>query len=339
MFSAFPQLPLELREEIWRYCLPYRVRELDRSEYDLYEVEGESEIPCWLHHITSMNTRPPAIWSVCHEARRVAQETGRVSDPFSLRPADSKWYSYLQIHDRWEDSQRDSVHMNWPAMTTYDDDGYGMPLRALSFDALRLSGKASIMFTFLHSCLKPDPGEKVAIFAHPPSPGGCYPHEDGMAHLRVYRRAMLSDTRALRHLDNWSVVMKTVVIHQDIRIAAMTGLFGLLGDALVQIVDVDEVERMADLLRLARNCEQGFNVTARQDFEPLNLQEVNEAVKQTLIERGYGDMVPKVRPAVLFRLCPRMCNRLGRAVTPPPRPIGMGRGFVSFWLDNPKARR
>ncbi|KAK6434680.1 hypothetical protein LTR95_009136 [Oleoguttula sp. CCFEE 5521] len=252
MSSAFPQLPRELREYIWGYCLPYRVRESNRPEYDLYEVEGEGEIPCWLHHITSMNTRPPAVWSACREERRIAQETGR-------------------------DSQRDSVHMNWRAMTTYDDNGYGMPLRALSFDALRLSGKASIMFTFLRSCLKPDPGEKVAIFAHPPSPDGCYPREDGLAHLRVYRRAMLSDTRALRHLDNRSVVMNTVVIHQDARIAAMTGLFGHLGDVLVQVVDVDEVDRMAALLTLGRNCEQPFNVTVRQDFEPLNLQEVNEA--------------------------------------------------------------
>nr|OQO24045.1 hypothetical protein B0A51_05015 [Rachicladosporium sp. CCFEE 5018] len=227
--------------------------------------------------------------------------------------------------------------MNWRAMTTYDDDAYGMPLRALSFVALQLFGKASIMFSFLDSCLKPHPGEEVARFAHPSSPGGVYPHESGMEHVQAYRRAMLSDTRALRHLDKWSVVMKTVVIHQDIRIAAMTGLFGLLGDALVQVIDVDEAEKMADLLSLARECEQSFNVTARQSFEPLNLQEANDTIKQTLSERGYEDMVPKVRPAVLFRLCPRKCNRIGRAVTPPPRPIGIGRGFVSSWPENPRA--
>ena len=79
VFHLFPQLPPELREEVWRYCLPYRVFELDHpAHFNVFEYppEDENAVPCMLGITTVMNGRPPLICRVCRESRAVASKAG-----------------------------------------------------------------------------------------------------------------------------------------------------------------------------------------------------------------------------------------------------------------------
>jgi len=67
--------------------------------------------------------------------------------------------------------------------------------------------------------------------------------------------------------------MRTVVVHCDRSTAAATGLFGLLCDAIVQIVDVvDEEGRAKALLDLARDSEDIYRATVKQDFQAPDLK-------------------------------------------------------------------
>jgi len=74
------------------------------------------------------------------------------------------------------------------------------------------------------------------------------------------RYALRKDLAALRQMASWLVVVQTVVVHCDRGKVATRGLFGLLCDAPVQIVDVAEVCRVEALFQLARDCEDRYRV-------------------------------------------------------------------------------
>lgn len=109
MFRPFSELPPELREEIWRYCLPYRFRELDMPLAD--NVYWDQPQPCKLQDTSWKNSRPPLIYNACHEARAVACRAGSVQKPvYDL--ADADWYSATLIKEVWHDPLRESLHLN-----------------------------------------------------------------------------------------------------------------------------------------------------------------------------------------------------------------------------------
>ncbi|KAK4952421.1 hypothetical protein LTR10_009227 [Elasticomyces elasticus] len=116
-FPLFPQLPLELREEIWRFCLPNRVHELDRPlAENVYDVDEDHPAPCHLQRTSLVNGYPPLISRVCRESRAVAHETGR--------------FLPLDQQDRIVEA-RDSVHLNWTRayeVDFYYTEGDGSPL-------------------------------------------------------------------------------------------------------------------------------------------------------------------------------------------------------------------
>ncbi|THX93107.1 hypothetical protein D6D08_02221 [Aureobasidium pullulans] len=134
-FHPFPRLPLELREEIWRLCLPYRVS------------EREDPNDC------RSNKRPPLLARVCRESRRVASATGKWM-PFlvwrndvcsSEIPCEADWKTGKVIdHGNWQDTSRDSAHMNWTP--SYDVDFGpqidGHPLTTIAQEAKLLNGHA-----------------------------------------------------------------------------------------------------------------------------------------------------------------------------------------------------
>nr|OQO24050.1 hypothetical protein B0A51_05020 [Rachicladosporium sp. CCFEE 5018] len=324
---SFARLPLELREQIWRYCLPHRICEIDVPEAAfVFGVEEETPAPCELYQTTNDNGLPPVIWSVCREARRIAQETGQVANFAVRRPVDARWSSTTAVGSHWEDTERDSPHMNWNVIYSASFQSHGLPLRALAWDALHLSGRASLTYQFLSSCPRPYPGEINPLYAEPPS---LMSVDEQTEYRQAERRAKLADTRALRHLQDWRVIMRTVVVHQNLRTAAATGSFGLLGDAPVQILDAADTEHVEALLDVAKACEHNFNVTVRQDFQSVDVAAAEVAIKHVLLELGYGDMITKVRPAIMFRLCTHMCNRPSqppRNTTLPPAGRGRGRG-------------
>ncbi|KAK4938100.1 hypothetical protein LTR10_021421 [Elasticomyces elasticus] len=240
-FHYFPQLPPELRDEIWRYCLPQRIRELDiplaENVYDL-KLGQEQILPCQLQNTTSINGRSPLIQRVCRESRAVANETGSHptrSDEGSIAGTEI-WNSSTVRDDVWRDPTRESVHLNWSRVYEVDfwSDGPGSPIEFLAWHVTRLGGVGS----FMAECISSSYGPQW-------SPG-----DWSFCHDRNRKK----DFAALQTHPRWLVVMQVIVVHLDARAAATMGLFGLLGDSCVQIVDVAEKARVKEYFDRAEHC-------------------------------------------------------------------------------------
>ncbi|KAI1780993.1 hypothetical protein F4818DRAFT_436188 [Hypoxylon cercidicola] len=83
-FPRFPELAAELRLLIWRFALPCRVFEI-RQETVSVKQDGEADVAKDLDHdawrvrnsdLVAVLLAPPALLSVCREARRFASRTG-----------------------------------------------------------------------------------------------------------------------------------------------------------------------------------------------------------------------------------------------------------------------
>ncbi|KAG9941005.1 hypothetical protein KCU90_g5191, partial [Aureobasidium melanogenum] len=308
-FHPFPRLPLELREEIWRFCLPHGVYEMDfpiaRFVYDALEEEDEN-IPCWLWKTSKSNVRPPLLTRVCRESRRVAFARGKwVSDLDWRRdawsfedPCEADWKTGKVIdHGHWEDTFRDSAHMNWTSI--YDIDFgprmQGHPLTSLAQEAKRLNGTASFMF----ECIL----EPYGIFeSEPYDKPISYPLEG-----RPISPERQENLAALKLLPEWLVVVRVVVIHLDLGRAADSGLFGLLGDEVIQVVDAT-LPLASQLYALAEHCERGAPAIAcAQDFVRMSTDDMDAMVKRVAYKVFHEHEVGKrLRPAIMFRLCTEM---------------------------------
>lgn len=78
-FHPFPRLPTELRLQIWRLCLPYRVWDTDLpTDEGLYidEPNADGFYPCIVIPTAKLNGLPPVVTRVCQESRNVAKESG-----------------------------------------------------------------------------------------------------------------------------------------------------------------------------------------------------------------------------------------------------------------------
>jgi hypothetical protein len=310
-FHPFPRLPLELREGIWRLCLPYRVYEMDEVNaamvYDVLEPE-EDNIPCWLYSTSKSNVRPPFITRVCRESRRVACATGkwvsrlrwrRGTGSFG-RPHEADWNTGNVI-DRgfWQDASRDSVLLNWTSLYDIDFGPImdGHPLTSLAQEAKRLNGSASFML----DAMTVDIGE-----------GEPYdePISDWFESIPL-GKGKQEDLAALKLLPEWMVVVRVVVIHLDLGRAADSGLFGLLGDEIIQVVDAT-LPLASQLYELAERCEHGASaVKIAQDFTRMSANDMDVMVNRVALKVFHDHEVGKrLRPAIMFRLCTRMCNHI-----------------------------
>ena len=97
-FHPFPQLPPELREEIWRYCLPYQARELDVRLAD--NVYWNEPRPCQLQDTSLQNSHPPLLTRICRESRAVALKAGVLLTD-NTQPASADWYVATTISQSW----------------------------------------------------------------------------------------------------------------------------------------------------------------------------------------------------------------------------------------------
>ncbi|CAD0081629.1 unnamed protein product, partial [Aureobasidium vineae] len=226
-FSLFSRLPTELREEIWRCCLPHRVSEMDYpADFIVYgSFDDDDKVPCSLQSTSNNNGRPPLLTRVCHLA-------------YSIE---------------------------------------GNPVESLVRESKRLNGSASIMLHYI---------------------------SDGFRRYSKQR-----DLAVFKLLPKWLVVTRVIVIHLDSAQAAKTGLFGLLGDAPVQVVDAYS-PLASQLYELAETCERGaYALTAAQNFARMSADDMNAMVKRQAFEvfQEY-DLLKRMRPAIMFRLCTQMCN-------------------------------
>lgn len=313
-FPRFKELPPELRLAIWRECLPWRVYEVDephaRSIFDAYpSLESPDEVPCTLACTSYMNARPPVITRVCQESRKFAFKQGAlVVEDSSLVLEAARWSANNLIRGPvWRDKQRDIVHLNWHSLYKsafrMSGDSEGQPLRYLDF----LLGNSTLSGSFTAAYLQPQVSwTGPAIWWGPSSLPVSYRTPDGDP---------LPFVEVLSHRPEWLLVMRSVVVHATLRDGAASGLFGLLGDAPVQIVDMADVAKMDAFYALAHACEDKGDVKYTQNFHRDDIRELELRIASVL-KLSYECAEPtfRLRPAVMFHLCPLMCNHLGQEV-------------------------
>ena len=296
-FPLFPKLPTELREAIWRLCLPYRVSELDLPVPDL--VFDKGQLACELQATTQANNLPPLVSRVCHESRSVAFKAGSILS-FDNRdpPLEARWSSNLMMGDRWRDRARGSVHLNWQAVYEAEwDYTDGSPLHALAWETSQVSRGGSLTIEYLEdSCLSTNELDLG------PRPRMGYP----MRHLDRFH-----DLEALKQRSDWLVVMHTIVIHCDLKKAVATDLFGLFGDARVHVISVAQEAKIEAFLTFAETCERQGPVTVRQSFHRQSAGMMKQRLRKVVMEQFQSEeLMAAVRPAIMFRLCTRMCNHV-----------------------------
>lgn len=328
-FHPFSRLPLELRQEIWRLCLPHRVTEMDYTRadivFDVFDPDNLAELgygvgellrwhkdntPCELHPTSKSNVRPPLLTRVCRESRRVALATGKWVPMLQWRPnapsLDNPWEADWRTgnvidHGYWEDASHDSAHMNWTPAYDVDFgpvDPRGHPLTSLAKEAKRLNGTASFMLDAMTDSWERDP-YTTSTFSYTALP------EDPQMSQREQNLA------ASKQLPEWMVVVEMVIIHLDIGRAADSGLFRLSGDEIIQVVDAT-LPLAERLYALAEHCERGAAaVTAAQDFTRMSADDMDAMVKRAASEvTDDPDVLKRLRPAIMFRLCTEMCNHI-----------------------------
>ncbi|KAL4804668.1 hypothetical protein BDV18DRAFT_26726 [Aspergillus unguis] len=276
-FSLFPKLPPEIRCMIWRECLPRRVVEIDIQPDDL-TWDLDNTPPCRnICRIPNINEAPPLIARVCRESRDIAFEHGgpQLPDPGN---EDTARFGYFMAERPWLDTARDTVHLNWCVGADFEHKTFtwGDPLRCLMWYAARTaSQEASII---------------LAVLADTRIERNC---------RHRWTRAELADL--MRMKSSWTVVaLDPIVVHS--RPEKAGGLFGLLADAPVQLVDLDDKDRIHQYLALGLTSNVPSGPFYGADDLELAKQKIEDAVVKVF---GSQDNAPKIRPVLMFRLCTR----------------------------------
>ncbi|KAB8228907.1 2EXR domain-containing protein [Aspergillus alliaceus] len=243
-FHHFSQLPLELRRLIWKHCLPYRIAEQDMPDFLL--DGNESRQACWADRITYQNAQLPVIAFVNSESRQVALEQGR---RLELDVTTS-------LKSIWIQPRRDVLHINWSRMS-YKHAAMACdpcsPIDMFLWHAddlgMRPSIVADIIYPFSLKALLD--GADSADSTDMWSTGPCIKYKG-----REYERNQdVSDITAFAEmgcLSKLDIAMAAVSLHITRKAALRSGLFGLLGDAPVQMVDVDNKARLREFQALFR---------------------------------------------------------------------------------------
>ncbi|POS79184.1 hypothetical protein DHEL01_v202407 [Diaporthe helianthi] len=236
-FHLFPKLPQEIRDAIWRECLPRRVIEIDwPTEEEVFDIEYEWDdddrpisrgLICHLKRTSLINAKPPIISRVCGESRAVAFETGALLEhsqyPRQLDPPQPLLYHGMRR--QWVDRTRDTVvhlHFNSCNEGWFQDwlNVYGNPLRLLQDAMFPTQAIRSINETFLFLMKEEESRDMVE-----------------------------SMSKILACLD-------VVVLHTEEEPAIQSGLFGMLGEERIVMVDpFDEkrIQRFRDFWTRHRN--------------------------------------------------------------------------------------
>jgi len=310
-FHLFPRLPLEIREVIWQLCLPHRVCELDYIQANVLYDGIDEPWPCELSETTTINSRPPIVTRICRGSRAVAFRKGGFLSNGDDRPLHAQWQN-LANEKPWLDLSRDTLHVNWTQVcdADYNYDPIGHPLRNLVYEAGDRTRGVSIMVEYLELSDQARYGVPSANYDRDlfrdPDVGGPVP-------LGQYGRPLstgqLINLEALQQLSTWHIVIRVLVIHCEDRKAASSGLFGLLGDARVQVVGMEEEQRLTEMLRFATQCEQGYGKTSNQHLVVETPKVMQKRLDDIVVQQfNLLTLTASMRPAIMFRLCTRMCN-------------------------------
>ena len=120
------------------------------------------------------------------------------------------------------------------------------------------------------------------------------------------------DLDLLEKGSKWQVALRVVVVHTDAKTAGKTGLFGILGDARVQIVDIADEAKTKAMLDFPGSCERKAPAVSPQRFSKLPVEAVEQELRDMILaEFGSKKLAASMRPAIMFRLCTRACNHVG----------------------------
>ncbi|KAJ4385609.1 hypothetical protein N0V93_010038 [Gnomoniopsis smithogilvyi] len=225
----FPRLPQELRDNIWRECLPWRIVEIDDylARYSLngpldddsdHDHQAQPPTACFMRSTSKLNASPPIITRVCRESRRVALRTGGFMDrPFPTGPPHG-WKSRKMRN--WFDKERDIVHVHWNALINRLWGAHPASEHLVHFESNLSAARAgcSINQTLL-------------------SPSG---------HSTPWMR----HRAVLERIGRVAVCFETVCIHAPEGAAIASGLFGMLGEERIILVDALDYDRLGKLWAL-----------------------------------------------------------------------------------------
>lgn len=221
-FALFSQLPPEIRRQIWHQCLPHRVVEMGRSHP--YQASCPTHKTYYLSAIR--NARRPAIASVCREAAYVARKAGNLAK--FPRTAGRKEPVWLQ-------PGRDST------LYLFENGHIAAWIGFLDPDPL------------LHHCIEygmiPSLDAKYAF----PSVTVDLVESDSedlyVSTIDHFTSNTQECVKALMNFGGWegrTLDIHVKVLHVPLDDDAMlaSGLFGLLGDEPIQVVDFDDAKRL-----------------------------------------------------------------------------------------------
>ena len=283
-FHIFSRLPTELRLEIWRLCLPSRVWELDVPTAQAHyfnpdDPNGDGPYPCNVKCTAILNGLPPVITRVCQESRNVAHESTGIMLYGGDEPLDDAFWcsttSNNYTFDFWIDLNRGSAHLNWhPLYEAIYQDSCGSALASLAWETLTMFGRPSIMSEWF-SLPCDQETERFDVFEQVPS---------------------------------WRVIMRVVIVHSSSREATQSGLFGLLGDATVQIVSVSNEEKVNALYAFADEHDRQFSSV--NGLERVSSEVLKQELKDNILTAMRSEkLLSKMHPAIMFRLCISRCNK------------------------------
>lgn len=221
-FHRFPDLPRELRDEIWRHCLPHRIVELDLPDHEYLawcvqdrncqsstDIDRQSQRPCELWQTSRRNCAAPTIARVCHESRRIAYEEADLT-PFDQYPPMSIIVDSCRA---WADYKRDTAHLHW-------NPGLSEIVGSRGTDFLQ---------------------KRLAVTSRFSTTSICADLLDA-----VYRRIRKEIMECLVKRPSWSICGAYVWIHATDETAIMkSGLWGPLGEERIVLVDARDTKRMA----------------------------------------------------------------------------------------------
>lgn len=234
MFPQFSTFPAEIRTLIWTLCLPRRVVEV----FSPPKHRGGHDFVCYESDTNRYNGQSPVIMLVCREAARVAREHGSMVElgtsqfkrPTWIQPgrdlvlhrndSENYWRDHPPPEDYFELNRR--LKMRPSIMANH--------LAGFSLDAL---------FATQHGYGFIDP-IYLGFLEMPPSPWKPVRTIDYLIQEEVSGDGLLS------------VPLLFINMHIPESAVLASGLFGLLGDEPLQLVDVEDtvrIQKYSDLIR------------------------------------------------------------------------------------------
>ncbi|UKZ59239.1 uncharacterized protein TrAtP1_000557 [Trichoderma atroviride] len=213
-------------------CFNIRYRE---ANYDVRAIVPIAD--SFFVHGRRMSQQCPVIAMVNKEAQKIAKEHGRMIQMQESTNLDSIWVQ----------PRKDVLHLNWTRMRYVacygDPDAFRSPLAMFVWQAEELGMQPSVVAEILH------PFSIKALLG-----GSSASESPSVDYVSVENNDLADTADCASHADrtdqHLNITMAAVSLHITRNAVLRSGLFGLLGDAPVQMVDFDDDNRLGQFHEL-----------------------------------------------------------------------------------------